>query len=1786
MGDAFPRLDPRAFAMEQERALLSPVFDEHARPPSMPALVVHVEIQFTDPVIRSRYCRSYGSSPGFHATNRICRGLVRRIERCSEELLTRKDSGALEIIKDGSYERKPQRFEMTFRVMRRGQGEWAERTYRSYQKQPLTVDATKDIILASHRIVGLFLRRHDQDFQWLNCPIPDADSQRSETIIASRDSPLSLLSVPRSRFIEATQEFEFVPGYAIELCFRSKNPRRRRPLFERRIRVSSTQTTPLTLFMSEDLLWKALQALNQGLDTKKQELDDRLRETGREDDLQFDQDALEIDLRVTNNLGPVYKHVHRNVKSRLALFRDMEARDCEEFLRNVENLLISARNEADAKINALNDLEIRIVELKGVGWSVREPAKFTLGPSASYGRRTIQAVLDRIQAGIADIIRGHNVAIHITAYKRGHLVLDKAIVAHEKHGKPIETFPSAQEAQSACVSRLKARIQQDMDKVLDDSCAIDDIPEDEHDDFVRPLTPAWANQALTGAQVSPGSPPSSPMSLRSGPTRTATSPMQTPARPRIQRVFSLSRRSSESVRSIDYLRRNQDSNVGEDSRPNTAASERNSSQHPGGQTAPEDRAPLIIVAEVKPAQRSFPLVSKTPETRAGDDSAILVAQQAAENNDREACRGGHNMKVAPSETKGSFSQDSMTSSEAGESFTSSCPGSDLAESFGADFASDRTGPQATVPSQNDNDAGSNVLPPGRRTRPPNMDTPEAFVDAREYAASPACDGMLQPEIPSPLTRGTSPRYDEYSTAPSTPELSTGGSSPRHSILITPTYIRTEADFKEPAAAHAFYPESEPEEPGHPAPDDYPISDSKFGPLLQPVAAASKPAAQRSDVDESVDAPCRGVAASPEPMAEAPHQRQGTPDGKPSTPMYPYTSPFTPFSESDTTKEQTVSDCKDLGAEFNAGSVCRYLAPAPDFPTSEVRGSEPNEALDTGSIESRHEELVNPGEASVSDEPGIELGTAAVAGTEAAQDIIGGDGPEKVPEVLIWSPRDEQHGAEPAAVPSDSNVEGGISLRSPEDSVEGDAKEEEAPRSNAGPESANDTRHDVGNYSPVDGAGLVADELEQQQQPVTEDVRDGDGVDVQTPGVSLDEEPLEKQGPSSDSEVSHAEPEDGTSGTVAEVVDEDQSTSKIEADASGTDAAVDNLPPKPEPDITDPSTALTGAETKEDGDLDVERDATADGAETEVEYDNDVAVGTAAQDTSPEASGTAPESGDTHRSDGANDLDELITVPFVADGTAGNSTEPHTTSEAVDLENDRIESSPVPSATDAAEPDTAESPVRDEFVEQADDSVKVWPGSESVGMETITEPGETPQTFEEQLAEEVEVRADETGENAPDLVAEILEPDNGEVAIPDAGFPSERSIDAALESKEQTFAHPAATETSSQLPEVQDGDISAEKEELRRVTESQTEDVDGNNNEDAESRLGMPIGGQFDNSVEQEAGKDLLVEVTATEAEVEIPDLPTEDEQPPAAAPAIPAESAITSASALVENELDDSGTIPSPSETSLRPSKTEVPASKPSPRSQAHYPPLAPVPIPDISLLSATPPPPPPQTSFSSSTRDSDTSSFISRTTSTTTTTTTARDSIDTLRLSTDLVRPPSPSLQSTEATTQIPPLVASRPPTAGYLGLHGESTRCFAGIKLHAAGSSADGDGDATATARRRLSLPLYMLDHHHQQQQEQQQAAALDNIEFLEGCTRLPRRSAPPASEAGWGSSIGKGWGFRNRHQRKEQRTQEETGNSDNERANGHGNDDGGEPVLPKMMLLLAGAVAIGNIMKRASI
>ncbi|KAL2184162.1 hypothetical protein L209DRAFT_757535 [Thermothelomyces heterothallicus CBS 203.75] len=1068
MGDAFPRLEPahadRHMDMERERVLLSPVFEEQSGPPTAPALVVHVDIRFTDPVIRSRYCRNYGSSPGFQATNKICRGLVRRIERCSEELITRKDSGALDMFKGDTYERKSQRFEMTFRVIRRGKGEWAERTYRSYQKQPLTVAHTREVTLAVHRMIGLFLRRHDKDFRWLDSPVPEADSDQSESASSFGDGPLSLLSVPASRFIEATQTFESLPGYSIDLCFRSRNPQRQVATFERRTKVTSTQTTPLTLLMSEDLLWSVLQFANQSLDAKRRELDDYLQGCRLSDHAHAhpEDDTFELSIRVVNRLGPAHDPVQKLIRGKFALFRHPEARDCETFFCELERHLSRVRDEADATLNGLNDFELRIVELKGVGWTLREPAKFTVGPEASYGRRTIRAALDRIQTGVGDVIRGHNIAIHIAAHKRGHLVLDKAIVAHEKRGRPKETFASLEDAQEAFVSRLRARIQKDLDKVFEDSCSIDDIPEDEDDYFsARPITPQQPESAVFDGP----SPRCSPSSVRSSPAkRPALANLQASPRPRAQRVFSLSRRSMESVRSIDYLTTARDGSVHGSSRPSSVASEHVPPPHEPGQPEsplPDSRGLLLAAAEIKPT-RAFSLVSR----RSSMGTRVSSASTLAEDHQTVGVKGFGHQTVTETTLEQQLPEQLPDRGQAVESMTSSDDGPSLGPSpLGISFGeATPIASSATAAADQQADARST-----ESKHAPPVSSPGTFVDAQENVGSSMPGKDIKSNLAGAPTGLPRSRGDDgFSTAPSTPELSTGSSSPRQSLLITPG--------DKDAVLRHVYPESEPEggvvqlhpetvpEPdckedgNRPAEDESPDCQQ-----ASPQLAAGQNLTAEEPGHAPGDASTRRMPG--DPASDLSHQtppdavcQQGH-TSRPSTPSPEHKLADSPKKPEGQSEVQTTH----LGAELAAGPD-GHSPLASCFPTAESEvqtsdpGQEPAHASSELPISSTQGEPVQGRLESplAPEEPD------AHRSEPAAEDKAMGHGPDDATGALVAGESKAAGGPEPAAVLVVAEVATGMAQPGTESFLEPgrvDANGEQVPKV-------------VDAWTEVDGMGLA------------------------------------------------------------------------------------------------------------------------------------------------------------------------------------------------------------------------------------------------------------------------------------------------------------------------------------------------------------------------------------------------------------------------------------------------------------------------------------------------------------------------------------------------------------------------------------------------------------------------------------------------------------------------------------------------------------------------------------------
>ncbi|KAI5923249.1 hypothetical protein F4810DRAFT_720396 [Camillea tinctor] len=450
--------------------------------PKNTSLTVQVTLNFDEPLNYS-YSRNYEGSPSLQPTDELCEGLLRRIDHCSQELITRKDSTALERTStDGSA--KPLRFEIHVQIVRARSEVWTSRTFRSYQRLPLGAETAKEIILSAHYMIGLFLRHHDEGFVWKDGPVHDELSQEHETFPYRPGRVQPMLCVPRAYFLEKSQNFESIPGYTIKLSLTSRNHRRKPLEWNETIEVNSSQATPLGLTSAENLFFDTSFAIEGVFRLERKVFEDRHRSCAASDGCKLcrphDGDGLELKLTVVNNLGPRFDHLERTIRAETNFFSHPKAEDCISFLMSLKTACTEVRDAADSAISRLNDLEFKIIELRARGWTLDEPLLFKLDPSNCYSRRNIEAILDRIQTGVADILRGNAIAVRMTAHKKGHFILDKTLVARD----PLEQTENkkvkpTRKSKEYVLGKLQQRIERDIQMVCKDTCSISDLKDKE-----------------------------------------------------------------------------------------------------------------------------------------------------------------------------------------------------------------------------------------------------------------------------------------------------------------------------------------------------------------------------------------------------------------------------------------------------------------------------------------------------------------------------------------------------------------------------------------------------------------------------------------------------------------------------------------------------------------------------------------------------------------------------------------------------------------------------------------------------------------------------------------------------------------------------------------------------------------------------------------------------------------------------------------------------------------------------------------------------------------------------------------------------------------------------------------------------------------------------------------------------------------------------------------------------------------------------------------------------------
>ncbi|TGJ78845.1 hypothetical protein E0Z10_g9917, partial [Xylaria hypoxylon] len=445
--------------------------------PHVRSLSVRVTVKFGEP-LNYAHSQDYEASSSLQPTEELCEALIRRVDHCSKELITRKDSSALERTgTDGPA--KPLRYEIQVQLLRNeigtGTEAWASRTLRSYQRQPLGTEAAREVILSTHYMIGLFLRHHDEAFVWKDGPVRQDPVQEQKTFQYQPGRVQPLTSIPRSYFIEKQQDFESIPGYTVSLSFTSQNHHRTPSHWHDTVEINSQQLSPLTLASAENLFFDACCAVDGIFRLERKEFEALQKSCASHSGCQHcrphDGDSIEMMISVKNNVGPLFDNLERTIWSRVNVFWKDRATDCVEFVEKAKAAIAEVRVDTDESISRMNDFEFYIIELRGRGWTIDEPLAFTLGPETRLCQRTVESLLDRLQTGVADILRGNAIAVRMTARKRGHFILHKTLVAREPIEKPGKK-KSSNKAKAYVLERLKQRIDRDIEMVCKDTCTI------------------------------------------------------------------------------------------------------------------------------------------------------------------------------------------------------------------------------------------------------------------------------------------------------------------------------------------------------------------------------------------------------------------------------------------------------------------------------------------------------------------------------------------------------------------------------------------------------------------------------------------------------------------------------------------------------------------------------------------------------------------------------------------------------------------------------------------------------------------------------------------------------------------------------------------------------------------------------------------------------------------------------------------------------------------------------------------------------------------------------------------------------------------------------------------------------------------------------------------------------------------------------------------------------------------------------------------------------------------
>ncbi|RBR23838.1 uncharacterized protein FIESC28_03307 [Fusarium coffeatum] len=460
-------------------SVVSPPASPSPQKLTKPGLRVHVEVKF-EGQHASEHVRDYESSSQLNATDRICQALLSRLQHCSSELITRHDSNALDPLRKPHRDVKPLRYRITYRIERDGIN-LVEKSLRSFQEYELTHDDTREVVAATDRIIGLFLVRHDPGFRWSESPEtePASPESESESFRPCTGRPQSMACIPQSHFVHDSQKFEFVSGYSVELFLRSRCATRYPESRNASIKIDSRQPSPLPLLLGEELTTRVSNLIIDPVDAWKRKFDKRHKSCagleGSGGCSHIEDGAVDIMVKVRNHIGPDYTYFSHRIQTSKVLFNDHNGRDFDEFANQVKAKLEKARDMTDKSMRSLDDLILTIHELRGKNWSVHEPFVVRLDPTVTYCRQTMEAVMERLQTGISNVLEHHEDALAtMTVHKRGHLIFDGFLDgAGGDDNVHFEKFATPDLERKALEAHLKERIRSDITMLCRDTCAID-----------------------------------------------------------------------------------------------------------------------------------------------------------------------------------------------------------------------------------------------------------------------------------------------------------------------------------------------------------------------------------------------------------------------------------------------------------------------------------------------------------------------------------------------------------------------------------------------------------------------------------------------------------------------------------------------------------------------------------------------------------------------------------------------------------------------------------------------------------------------------------------------------------------------------------------------------------------------------------------------------------------------------------------------------------------------------------------------------------------------------------------------------------------------------------------------------------------------------------------------------------------------------------------------------------------------------------------------------------------